>query len=75
MDVFVCCDGTFWQHLRSCQDGYRFMTVHTHDDFMVMKTMLTIPCSIIPLSHPDTEQTSPCPIPVMLIGSNICKLC
>ena len=32
----VCCSFTSYQHLRSYQDGYRLVTVHTHGDFMML---------------------------------------
>ena len=66
---FVCCCFTSYQHLRSHQDGYLLMTMHTRDDFIVLphwEARLLAPWPDIPLSHIIlTDSASPCPILIM----------
>ena len=62
---------TSCQHLRSNQNGYRLVIVHTHSDIIVLPPLearLLTPTLPFPtLSYiPDTELISPCPILVML---------
>ena len=53
--IISCCWGfTSWQHLRSHQDGYWFVTMCTHSDFTVLPHWATgppAPATDIPLNH------------------------
>ena len=33
---FVCCNFTFWKHLKSYHEMYRLVTVRTHGNFIVL---------------------------------------
>ena len=61
--LFVLCQSNI---LRSYQDRYRLVTVHTHGDFIVLphgKTLATITMTWYPTqsNYLDVEPTSPCP--------------
>ena len=52
--VFVCCCFTSYQHLTSYQDGYRFVTVRSPGDFIVLPPLWNQPqhqSPDIPLNH------------------------
>ena len=67
---FVCCCFTSQQHLRSNQDGYWLVTVHTPGECCHTRrweTRPSAPWPDIPYNHiiPITAVTSPCPILLM----------
>ena len=52
--LFVCWSFMFWQHLKSYQEGYRLVTVCTHDNCIGLfhwETRLAAPCPDIPPIH------------------------
>ena len=54
--------------LRSYENGYRFVTVHTLGDFIELpywETSLSVPWYFTESHYPNIEPTSPCPILVM----------
>ena len=66
---FVCFSFTFWQHLRSHQSRYQILgTVSPHHDLIVLPHWETTMRAPWPdFSHyRNIEQTSPCPILVLL---------
>ena len=54
-------------HLRSYQDGYQLLTVHTHDDLIVLSHWETRQprADTMTLHYLDTEPTSHCSILLM----------
>ena len=65
-----CWSFTSWKHLRSYQDDYWLVIIHTHGVFVMLarqKTRPPAPWRDPTKSHyPDTKPTSSCPIPIML---------
>ena len=52
--VIDCCSFLFFEHLNSYDECHRLLTVHTHDDFIVLplrEISPLAPCPNIPLSH------------------------
>ena len=61
MPWFVCCCFTSWQHLRSHQDRYRLVIVHTHGDFIVLPHWdHDLLSHLVPLSWHWANQFLPC---------------
>ena len=58
-----------WQHLRSYQDGFRLVTVHTYGDFKVLGE-IRLPANMTryptQAHYPDTKQASHCSMLLML---------
>ena len=67
-----CFSFEIWQHLTSYEDRYRFVTVRTHVDFIVLHHWETRPPATgpdFPYSEPfpDTKLSGPCPVLLSLV--------
>ena len=79
--LLVCWSLPSWQHIGTCQDVYRILTMHINPNFIALPhletRMPTPPHSMIQSYCPHTELTRTCPIlvmPVTRLGSDKCRL-